>query len=160
MIVPEKRILADNLIEYRKKHHMSQYEMAEECGISKETLSLMERESINPTLETIQKCAAYIGEPVAQLLSRHKTIQIGDKDMNFSYCSIKHKASDKYIGTYTTYGIGLVSNTNNKSIEFLDFIADICIDYDKVNYLVCLLNSFEISSVHFRDIIEDYITNI
>ena len=36
MIVPEKRILADNLIEYRKKHHMSQYEMAEECGISKE----------------------------------------------------------------------------------------------------------------------------
>ena len=159
MIVPEKKYLADNLIKYRKENHLSQYEMAEECGISKETLSLIERESINPTLETLQKCAAYIGETVAQLLSNYKTIQIGDEDMHFSYCPIKHKASNKYSGTYTTYGIGLVSKPKPKSLEFLDFIADISVDYEEINHLVHLLNSFEVSSIHFRDIVEDYIAD-
>lgn len=157
--MPERRILADNLIKYRKENHLSQYEMAEECGISKETLSLLERENINPTLETLQKCAAYIGETVARLLTDYKTIQSGDENMYFPYCSIKHKINNKYSGMYTTYGIGLLSRPKPELLEILDFIADVYIDYEDVKYLVCLLNYFEVPEANFRDIVEDYMAD-
>ncbi|NDO18104.1 helix-turn-helix transcriptional regulator [Lachnospiraceae bacterium MD329] len=160
MIVPERKILADNLIKYRRENHLSQYEMAMECGISKETLSLIERESINPTLETMQKCAAYIGEPVAKLLSNLKNMQMEDENMYFPYCSIKHKANNNYSSTYDTYGIGLLSEQKSELLEFLDFVADICINYTDIVCLINLLNYFDVSVIHFRDIIEDYMVDI
>lgn len=159
MIVPERKILADNLIKYRKENHLSQYEMAMECGISKETLSLIERESINPTLETIQKCAAYIGEPVAKLISNPKNMLMEYEKMYFPYCSIKHKANN-YSSTYDTYGIGLLSEPKNEFLELLDFVADICINYTDIVCLINLLNYFDVSANHFRDIIEDYIVDM
>lgn len=67
--MPEKKILAENLKEIRRKHHISQFEFAEECGISQEALSLLERCKGNPTLESLQLIAAYSGYTVPELLS-------------------------------------------------------------------------------------------
>lgn len=46
----------------------TQFEFASNCGISIETLSLIERQKTNPTLETMQKIAAYTDLTVAELL--------------------------------------------------------------------------------------------
>lgn len=65
----EKNILANNLKYLRKKYDLSQFEFAEECGISKESLSLLECSKGNPTLESLQLIAAYIGWSVSDLVS-------------------------------------------------------------------------------------------
>lgn len=67
--VPEKNILATNLKIIRRRRHLSQFEFAEECGISKESLCRLECGKGNPTLETLQLIAAYSGCTVSELLS-------------------------------------------------------------------------------------------
>ena len=44
-------------------------DFAANCGISVEELSLLERNRADPKLSTLQKIAAYIGEPVAYLIT-------------------------------------------------------------------------------------------
>lgn len=61
--------LAVNIRSLRKKLGESQMEFGFNCGISMETISLLERMKVNPTLETIQKIAAYTGRSVVELLS-------------------------------------------------------------------------------------------
>ena len=66
--MPEKHALAEHLKAIRKALGQSQIEFSANCGISVESLSLMERGLENPKLETLQKIAAYLGITVAQLL--------------------------------------------------------------------------------------------
>lgn len=66
--MPENKALADAVKLLRKSLHQNQFEFASNCGISIETLSLIERQKTNPTLETIQKIAAYADLTVADLL--------------------------------------------------------------------------------------------
>lgn len=61
--------LAVNIRALRKELGESQMEFGFNCGISMETISLLERMKVNPTLETIQKIAAYTGRTVVELLS-------------------------------------------------------------------------------------------
>lgn len=68
--MPECEILAKNLKVIRKKMKKSQIDFAAECGISKEILSLMERQKTDPKLSTIQKVAAYTDCSVAELLTK------------------------------------------------------------------------------------------
>ena len=49
--------------------NMSQIEFAAECGISTETLSLLEREQTDPKLSTLQKIASYLGCTITELLT-------------------------------------------------------------------------------------------
>lgn len=66
--MPENRALANTVKHIRKTMHQNQFEFASNCGISVETLSLIERQRTNPTLETMQKIAAYTDLTVAELL--------------------------------------------------------------------------------------------
>ncbi len=66
--MPENETLAQKIKQVRKNMHETQFEFASNCGISIETLSLIERQKTNPTLETIQKIAAYTNLSVAELL--------------------------------------------------------------------------------------------
>lgn len=66
--MPEKKILSENIRAIRKKAHLSQFEFAEDCGISKDTLSLIERGKYNPSVELLQMIASYCGVTVSELL--------------------------------------------------------------------------------------------
>ena len=60
--------LARNIKSIRLELEESQMEFAFNCGISTETVSLLERMKANPSLETLQKIAAYTGHTVSELL--------------------------------------------------------------------------------------------
>ncbi len=66
--MPEREALAKYLKEFRKINKETQFEFAANVGISIEELSLMEREIANPSLDTLQKIAAYTGNTVSELL--------------------------------------------------------------------------------------------
>ena len=66
--MPEKEALANCILQFRHEHNESQEAFAFHCGISKESLSSIERGKANPTLETMQNMAAYMGVTVADML--------------------------------------------------------------------------------------------
>ena len=70
--MPEREALAKYLKEFRKINKETQFEFAANVGISIEELSLMEREIANPSLDTLQKIAAYTGNTVSELLQVDK----------------------------------------------------------------------------------------
>lgn len=66
--MPEVKTLAKKLKQLRTEFHESQITFAANCGISKETLSLIECEKGDPRLSTLQKVAAYTNHTVSELL--------------------------------------------------------------------------------------------
>lgn len=66
--MPETEILSENIRKIRKFLKQNQFEFAENCGISVETLSLIERKKADPQLSTIQKIAAYTDTLVSDLV--------------------------------------------------------------------------------------------
>ena len=68
--MPEYEILAINIKKIRHLIGETQIEFAENCGISVEELSLVERGKADVKLSTIQKLAAYSGVSVSDLLTR------------------------------------------------------------------------------------------
>ena len=73
--MPEHDILSKNLRYFREIMRQSQEEFADGCGISVETLSLLERKKGDPRLSTIQKIAAYVDCTPAELIRER-----GDED--------------------------------------------------------------------------------
>lgn len=67
--MPEFEALARKLKHYRLAKGISQEEFAWATGISREILSLIERQKDNPTLDTLQRIACYLGISVSELLS-------------------------------------------------------------------------------------------
>lgn len=68
--MPEFVALSKNIKKYRNEKKISQIDFAAYCGISTETLSLIEREKVDSRLSTIQKIAAYIGCDTAELFGQ------------------------------------------------------------------------------------------
>lgn len=54
--------LADRVVAYRAKHRLTQTEMAERCGISTQTISLVERNLQEPNRVTLKKIMMVINE--------------------------------------------------------------------------------------------------
>lgn len=69
--MPYRRILAQNLIDFRKKEHISQMELAFRTDLSRETISLIEREAANLRIDTFSKLTAYTGLTAAELLTEN-----------------------------------------------------------------------------------------
>ena len=67
--MPECIILSKNLKTIRKKMDKNQENFAAECGLSTETISLIEREGTDPKLSTLQKIASYLGCTITELLT-------------------------------------------------------------------------------------------
>lgn len=70
--MPEKVALANFTAKDRHERKESQFTYACNCGISKEYLSKIELGQANPSLEIIQKIAAYAGRTVAEILTVEK----------------------------------------------------------------------------------------
>lgn len=54
-----------------------------------------------------------------------------------------------------TYGIVL-----QEGEQVLDQIGDVCVDAEQTERLVSILNQNEVSSVHFRDVIYDLVSEL
>lgn len=61
--------LGEKIKNIRKLKNMSLRELAQITGLSKTTLSDLENNSKNPSLETLQKVSKALGTPLAELIS-------------------------------------------------------------------------------------------
>ena len=69
--MPYKKILADNLFEFRSAENISQEEISFRTGVSKETISLIEREKGNVCLNILEKLASYTGLTLPELFTEN-----------------------------------------------------------------------------------------
>lgn len=155
--MPERKILAENIRAFRKKYHLSQYEMASECGISQEVLSLVERQIENITLDTLQKFAAFMGKNVAILLTPNE-IKEGF-EMEITYQVIKENHNHEDIGNYISYGIAAVSVQGNKAI-IIDAVSDIFVDYQRAKNFIHICNKNKLLIEHLYDVIDDVVSSV
>ena len=70
-------MFADNLIELRKLHHMSQDELADQIHVSRQTLSKYETGESLPDIEKCKKLADVFGVTVDDLISYGKEKSLG-----------------------------------------------------------------------------------
>lgn len=68
--MPYKRILADNILAFRKSKNLSQLEMSFRTEVSKDTISLIERAKTNVRLDILEKLASYTGLTISELFTR------------------------------------------------------------------------------------------
>lgn len=83
--MPEFEAIANRTKKIRESMNESQMDFASHCGISVETLSLIEREKTDVRLSTLQKIAAYSDMTVSDLLEveekeKHHEPQIPSQD--------------------------------------------------------------------------------
>lgn len=134
----EKETLARKLREFRKEQKLNQFEFAEDCGISKDTLSLIECGKENVTIDTLQLLSARMDKSISELLTP------GD---------VKYILVPSTLTTYglteTIYGIAAIDRD-----IMVDYIPNISKDYNKVLSAVRLFNEEELFLCHFREVIE------
>ena len=70
-MVPYRRILADNLLTFRRLENISQEEISFRTEISKYTISLIERRRTNVSLDILEKLACYTGLTIPELLTEN-----------------------------------------------------------------------------------------
>ena len=70
-------MFADNLVDLRKYHAMSQEELAEKIGVSRQTLSKYETGESLPDIEKCKALADVFGITVDDLISYEKTYGMG-----------------------------------------------------------------------------------
>lgn len=147
-MIDEQEALSRNIKAFRKEHHLTQTEMAEECGISKETLSLIERQRHNPTLETMQDIAARMGISVSFLL--RVRIEEGPH-----YRLVEQSGYRTSINSYSavkTYGVEVVSDG-----VVVKTVLDIFTDINRAKKFVSVCNKNKLSLTHLFDVIDDWL---
>ena len=83
-------MLSDNIREYRKKSNMSQDELAEKLGVSRQSISLWETGQTQPTIDNIIALAkifnisadTLLGNADGTILSQDKTTENPEKKTN------------------------------------------------------------------------------
>ncbi len=73
----EKIMFADNLIQLRKLNHMSQDELADQIGVSRQTLSKYETGESLPDIEKCKRLADVFGVTVDDLINYEKKDSLG-----------------------------------------------------------------------------------
>lgn len=140
-MIDEREILANKLKKFRAQENINQFDFAEDCGISREALSLIEREKENVTIDTIQLLAARMGVTVSDLFNH------GDVTY-FVMPGVVEIENEKR----TTYGIGAIYNG-----VLITEIRDISTNYNKIKNLVYLCNNENLSPIHLMDVVEDFL---
>ena len=74
-----RQIIADNLVSLRKKHNLTQNELAKKLDYSDNTISRWECGEISPNIETLQKISEIYKIPLASLFEENITRTI-DKE--------------------------------------------------------------------------------
>ena len=124
-------IIAKKLKDYRDKHNINQFEFAEECGISRETLSLIERCRTNLTLDTLDLLAVRMDVSVAELLSNE-----------IIYFLVDSKLS---------YGIGVI-----KEYRLVDCVFDVSTNKSEVEKLIQKFNQEQMDIKHLQEAVKTF----
>lgn len=76
-----KDVIADNLIKLRKKHNLTQGEMAEKLNYSDNAISRWERGEVTPSVETLDQIATIFNIPLTSLFEKDvvKNVEKNDK---------------------------------------------------------------------------------
>lgn len=74
-----KEIIAQNIIDLRKEHNMTQGELAEKLNYSDNTISRWEHAEITPSVESLVEIAKLFDVSVEQLLHENITKKISDE---------------------------------------------------------------------------------
>ena len=61
-------MLGDNIKKHRKENNISQEELAEKIGVSRQSISLWENGKSNPSLDTINELASILGVLLAGVI--------------------------------------------------------------------------------------------
>ena len=85
-----KDIIAKNLIELRKKHNLTQNELAIKLNYSDNTVSRWERAELTPSIETLQAISEFYDVPIEKLLKENivKQTEIDKRTQNIKKLSI------------------------------------------------------------------------
>jgi transcriptional regulator with XRE-family HTH domain len=78
---PAREVLRVNVIVGRAKAHLSQEELADRAGISRPTLSRVERAAGDVGLDVIERIAGALGVAVADLLVPPNEDRVGDREL-------------------------------------------------------------------------------
>lgn len=148
--MPETEVLFENIRKIRRFLKQNQFEFAENCGISVETLSLIERKKADPRLSTIQKIAAYTDTLVSDLVD----LGVTGYSMNCKYKIREDLIKDEYGNDVKVYGMDVFRLVCTE-MKLVLSIPDIFTDYDRIQRLVNLCNTNHVSILHIMDIIED-----
>lgn len=81
--------LANRLIEFRKKHNLSQEQLADKLHVSRQTISKWERSEASPDTDNIIELAKLYNVPIDDLLNC-------DKDVNKVVDDSKTNQSESY----------------------------------------------------------------
>lgn len=77
-----KEIIANNLIELRKKNNLTQNDLAKKLKYSDNTISRWEHAEITPSIETLQKISELYNINIEDLLKENITENIKENDKN------------------------------------------------------------------------------
>ena len=135
-----KTKLAQKVKQFRETNNLTQFEFAEDCGISEDLVSLIERGKNNVTIDTLDLLSVRMNISVAELLSSTTLYFLIESDVTIEDSTTK------------TYGIGLIID-----YKLSDYILDISTSKIDIEHLVFDLNEYELDAVHFREYIEDYV---
>ena len=136
-----KTKLAQKVKQFRETNNLTQFEFAEDCGISEDLVSLIERGKNNVTIDTLDLLSVRMNISVAELLSSDTLYFLIESDITIEDTTTK------------TYGIGLIID-----YKLSDYILDISTDNVEIKNLVFDLNEYELDAIHFREYIEDYVS--
>ena len=147
--MPEFEALAKRLKQLRKAKNESQFEFAENCGLSDDIISQLENQKTNPKLSSLQDIAAYLGITVSDLL------KVDEKHQSeYVYQLRKDSISDEDGKPHLVYGIDILSSSG----KILKSIPDIFLNEKEAKKFVTLCNSEELDIIHVYDVIEDVLT--
>ena len=135
-----KTKLAQKVKQFRETNNLTQFEFAEDCGISEDLVSLIERGKNNVTIDTLDLLSVRMNISVAELLSSTTLYFLIESGITIEGTTAK------------TYGIGMIED-----YKLSDYILDISTNKAEIENLVFDLNEYELDAVHFQEYIEDYL---
>lgn len=85
-----KNIIADNLIKLRKKHNLTQGEMAEKLNYSDNAVSRWERGEVTPSVETLEQVSIVFNVPLTSLFEKGvvETVEKNEKKQLYNKLAI------------------------------------------------------------------------
>lgn len=163
MISTTKEIVGSNMYYYRKKAQLTQDELAGLAKTGQRTVSKIENCTQNYSIDTLERLCVELDIPMYKLFTPRKKVNFlelfndppyakGAIMLLYHYYIFMSKLENEEIGDrqYETYGIAL-QNYDEVRIE------DISTDKKFVQHLVDFCNEYQVSSIHFPDVIQDAI---
>ena len=131
-----KEIIAQNLVDLRKKNNLTQNDLAKKLNYSDNTISRWEHAEITPSIETLQQISEIYSIKIEDLLKEKITQEMEKDNKTIFY----NKLAASLVAASTVWFIALLvfiySNTKISPIFRLRFfVFTICFEKNSLNLL-------------------------